>query len=82
MKFLQRALDKFRKPKKKTVVEFRQDSPELDRFVAAGELERGELRHGVTHLASLLAFSPDHPDSLALLKAYRAKGKILELLPP
>ena len=62
----------------------RHDTPEMDLFVARGEILRGEkARHGVAHLAALLAFDPFREDWLALVDEAEAKwGDLSPLLAP
>jgi tetratricopeptide (TPR) repeat protein len=62
----------------------RQDSPEMDYFMARRGLDEPDhLAHGLSHLASLLAHDPVHAEWTALLDQYqRAHGGDLEELLP
>jgi hypothetical protein len=71
-------------------IALRQDSPDMDWFVARATLDRWtekkdehELHHGVNHLASLLAVDPVLPAAVELLDGYRAAagGWLSAILP-
>jgi len=63
---------------------FRQGSAEMDYFMARNGLRDGEqLRHGLSHLASLLGFDAAHPEWNSLLERYAQQhgGDLEELIP-
>lgn len=65
------------------ITSLRPGSPGFEREIAVHELgKKDNLKHGLRHVAELLAMAPDKPESLDLLQAYiDAAGDLESILP-